>query len=247
MAPAFLGSVVLVVIGLIVRLKIEETPSFKVMADTNTVAKTPLFDVVRMQPVQLLLGAGSVSMVFALFHTGATFLTSYAGATLLLPRSTVLTGGIIGALVFAVFIAISAIYSDRLGRRNVTMTACALAIPWSLVLFTVVGSGSTFAYFLGVSITFAIAGIGYGPVGAQLPELFRPGIATRAGIATASRASSAVPSPRWSPRPPSRAGARTLSATTWPATRSSAFSACWRCRRPVRSRWTTRGAQLRQS
>ncbi len=180
----FLASLVLVVIGLVVRLQIEETPSFKAMTQTKTVAKNPLFDVVKMQPLQLILGAGSLSMVFALFHTGATFLTSYGGATLLLSRTTVLTGGIIGAIVFAVFIAGSAVYSDRLGRRRVTISACVIAIPWSLVLFTVLGSGGAFAYIVGVSVTLAIAGIGYGPVGAQLPELFKTRYRyTGAGIA----------------------------------------------------------------
>lgn len=180
----FLASLVLVVIGLVVRLQIEETPSFKKMSDTKTVAKSPLFEVVKVQPRQLLLGAGSLSMVFALFHTGATFLISYGGAAMTLPRTTVLTGGIIGALTFAALIALSAVMSDRYGRRAVTISACVLAIPWSLVLFNILAGGGAVVFIVGVSVTLAIAGIGYGPVGAQLPELFQTRFRyTGAGVA----------------------------------------------------------------
>lgn len=180
----FLASLVLVVIGLVVRLQIEETPSFKNISDANSVAKSPLFEVVKVQPRQLLLGAGSLSMVFALFHTGATFLISYGGGTMALERTTVLTSGIIGAVTFAIFIAGAAIISDRIGRRAVTVTACALALPWSFLLFNVLDGGGATAFVIAVSVTLAIAGIGYGPVGAQLPELFQTRFRyTGAGVA----------------------------------------------------------------
>ncbi|GAB2569366.1 MFS transporter [Leucobacter ruminantium] len=168
----FLASFILVVIGLFVRLSIEEPQSFAKLKSTRQLARNPLFEVVRKQPVQVFLGAGSLSMVFALFHTGATWLISYGGTSLKLSNPTVLSIGIVGALIFAGVIAASASASDRFGRKPLTILACVLAIPWALVLMPIVNIGSPLAFAVGLCVTLAIAGIGYGPVGAQLPELF---------------------------------------------------------------------------
>lgn len=169
----FLASVVMVVIGLFVRLKIDETPAFVSMSKTKSTVKLPILDVIRYERKQLLLGAGSLAMVFAFFHTGATYLTSYGSSELGLAKPAVLGIGIAGALTFAVFIAVSAMLSDRYGRRRVTIFATFLALPWSLLLFVVIDIGTAAAFAIGVCITLAITGIGYGPAGAQLPELFR--------------------------------------------------------------------------
>lgn len=180
----FIASAVLVIIGLFVRLKIEETRSFAALKASDDVARRPLFEVVRQQPVQLLLGAGSLAMVFALFHTGATWLISYSGTVLMIDRPTVLTVGVIGALIFAAVIAISAAASDRFGRKPLVILGCVLAVPWSLAVMHVVNIGTPLAFGIGVCVTLAIAGIGYGPIGALLPEMFRTRFRyTGAGVA----------------------------------------------------------------
>jgi nitrate/nitrite transporter NarK len=50
--------------------------------------------------------------------------------------------------------------------------ACALSIPWGLVLFPVLDTGSPVAFAVALSVTLCIMGISYGPAGAMLPELF---------------------------------------------------------------------------
>lgn len=169
----FLASVVMVAIGVFVRLKIDETPSFEKMSKTERVAKAPLWEVVKGHPVQILAGAGSLSMAFALFHTGATWLTSYGPAKLGLDKTTVLALGVLGAVVFTVMVVVGAMLSDRRGRRFVIMSAALVAIPWSLVLMPIANLGTPLAFGVVVVFTLGLTGYAYGPVGAQLPELFR--------------------------------------------------------------------------
>lgn len=180
----FLASVVMVAIGLFVRLKIEETPSFRRLKDGDQVAKAPVSEVLRAQPLQLIAGAGSLAMAFALFHTGATWLIGYGPSALGLSRTTVLGVGVVASLVFCCMVLVGGVLSDRVGRQRVIMTACAIAIPWSLVLLPIANIGTPLAFAAAVAGTMALTGFAYGPVGAQLPELFRTRYRyTGAGIA----------------------------------------------------------------
>ncbi|QJY49621.1 MFS transporter [Pseudonocardia broussonetiae] len=174
----FLLSIVLVGVGLWVRLTIDETPAFRraQAAGTLTTARTspPILEVFRVQPREILLSGGVLTIVFALFYMGTAFLTSYGtsatGAGL--DRRTVLILNIVAAVVFGAVTAVSGIVSDRFGRRNVILACCALSIPWALVLFPIMGTGSGTGFAIGLIGTLAIFGIAYGPVGAYMPEMF---------------------------------------------------------------------------
>ncbi|MEU0107825.1 MFS transporter [Streptomyces sp. NPDC006251] len=174
----FLLSAVLVVLGLWVRTAIEETPAFRHARERQSGepkrAKPPILEVFRAQPREVLLAGGVLTIVFALFYLGTAFLTSYATSTTGagLERRTVLTLNIVAAVVFGVTTAVSGIVSDRFGRRRVIVTCCALSIPWALVLFPIMDTGSVTGFAVGLLGTLAIFGIAYGPVGAYLPELF---------------------------------------------------------------------------
>lgn len=169
----FLASLLLVLVGLYVRLKIEETPAFAKITATSTAARVPLFEVARRQSREVLLAAGSITMLFSFFYIGVTYLTAYGTATLKLSRPTVLAIGIVAGLFFAAATVLSALYSDRVGRRRMTAIANAVAIVWSLVLFPVLDIGTPLAFAIGMSVTLGIVGLAYGPAGAHLPELFQ--------------------------------------------------------------------------
>lgn len=188
----FLLSAVLVLIGLYMRLAIEETPIFRAnqaaakqetadqaAADlesgekSSTPAKLPVLEVWHVQRKEILLAAGALASLFSLFYMGTAYLTSYGTKTLGFDRPFVLWTGIIGAVIFGLAIGISATYSDRVGRRRVIMTSCGAAIPWALILFPLLDTGSEVAYVFAMCVTLAIFGIAYGPTGALLPELFQ--------------------------------------------------------------------------
>lgn len=174
----FVASALLVVIGLYVRLKVEETPMFArqaaaTRASGGSTGAGPLIGVFRHQPRELFLAGGALSMMFAFFYVGTAFLTSYGTATVGLSRGTVLGLGVLAAIVFCLVTAVAATYSDRFGRRALVIGSCVLAIPGGFLLFPLLDTGSPLAFFLGLSMTLAIMGISYGPAGALLPEMFR--------------------------------------------------------------------------
>ncbi|MGH3945979.1 MAG: MFS transporter [Pseudonocardiaceae bacterium] len=170
----FLISIVLVGAGLYVRLKIEETPVFQADQRQQPTTHTPLREAFTREPEAILLAAGSLTIMFALFYTGTTYLTSYGtsptGAAL--SRTLVLSLGIVAGAAMALGVILSAIYSDRLGRRTVIMLACGGAVVWSLVLFPLIDTHSPVAFAVALIITIGLQGLGYGAAGAFLPETF---------------------------------------------------------------------------
>ena len=167
----FIGSVVLVAVGLYVRLAITETAAFMAREKTTS-TRMPVMEVLSTHTGRVLLGAGSTMAVFAFFYIGVTYLTSYGTQELGLPRTTVLAMGIIGGLVFAATTIVGAILSDRVGRRKMIIIGNASAIVGGIIAFPILDIGTAWAFGLGLSVVLGVVGIAYGPQGAQLPELF---------------------------------------------------------------------------
>ena len=167
----FIGSVVLVAVGLYVRLAITETAAFMAREKTTS-TRMPVMEVLSTHTGRVLLGAGSTMAVFAFFYIGVTYLTSYGTQELGLPRTTVLAMGIIGGLVFAATTIVGAILSDRVGRRKMIIIGNASAIVGGIIAFPILDIGTAWAFGLGLSLVLGVVGIAYGPQGAQLPELF---------------------------------------------------------------------------
>ncbi|MXP21544.1 MFS transporter [Gordonia sp. HNM0687] len=174
----FILSFALVAVGLWVRLAVAETPVFRETqrehAGRNATSQSalPFGDAMRHQWKEILIAGGSLASLFSLFYMGTAFLTNYGTKTLELSRTFVLTAGMAAAVVFGLSTAASAMWSDRIGRRRVIMTSCALAVPWVLVLFPILQTGGGVAFVIGLFGTLLIFGIAYGPAGALLPELF---------------------------------------------------------------------------
>lgn len=173
----FIASLLLVMVGLWIRLSVEETPVFKNQKLNQereaAPVKLPFGDAIRKQWRQIALAGLAMSTVFSMFYTGSTFLTSYGIGSLEMSRTTILGFGMVAAVVLGIVTSAAAIISDKVGRRKVIAYAYGAAIVWSLLLFPLLDTGSPFAFLLGVTISLAIYGVANGPAGALLPEMFQ--------------------------------------------------------------------------
>ena len=167
----FLASSIMVIIGLYVRLKIEETEEFQA-ADPHDAKRIPLFEVARKQPVEVLLGGASMMALFAFFHTAATYMSSYATRELQLVRTDVLTILIFGGLAMCLGTIAGAVLADKVGRRAMVLYSSIALLPMALLLFPIVDNASNATFALGTCLALGLVGIGYGPIGSLLPELF---------------------------------------------------------------------------
>ncbi|MCJ0949988.1 MHS family MFS transporter [Rhodococcus sp. ARC_M8] len=169
----FLASALLVLVGLYVRVKVEETPVFKRQHESQAKSSgSKVTEVFWKQPRELFLAAGALAMMFAFFYIGTAYFTSYATKEMGLSRAASLSLGIPAAVVFGLAIALSGIYSDRFGRRRLLIWSCIASIPWSFVVFPILDTNTNLAFFIGLTGTLGIMGVSYGPVGSLLPEMF---------------------------------------------------------------------------
>lgn len=168
----FLVSIVLIVVGLIVRSKIEETPVFKAaLEDRPAPEGAPLILLVRHHWRCVLLGAGTVLLGLSFFYMATVYMTSYGTAQLGHTRNQMLTASSIAVLFYAGGAVVGAVMADKVGRKRVLTTAALLALLLAVVLFPVAGLG-LFAMGAVISATLFVCGLATAVTTPLLPELF---------------------------------------------------------------------------
>ena len=170
----FLLSAVLVGVGLWIRLSIAETPVFQRVLEHEARSRVPMLDVLKQQPLQVVLGGTSTAVTYVLFFTTGTFGLAYGVNQLGFTRSHMLALTMVAVVAMAVFTVMGGVWADRFGRPRVIMASSAVAVAWSFAFFPLLDTGSSLVIALAMSTTLAIMGGIYGPMGAFLPELFKP-------------------------------------------------------------------------
>jgi metabolite-proton symporter len=168
----FLLSAALIGIGLYVRLNIDETPVFAEEKARDLVAKVPLAEVLRLQRREVVLAAGCYLSCFAFSYMVSTYLAAYARTQLGFSRNVILFVSVLGGLAGIAFIALSATLCDRVGRRRMMLVGWAACVLWSFVAIPLMDIGKPIAYAVAVVGIKTVAGIGWGPTAAFIPELF---------------------------------------------------------------------------
>ncbi|MGW4955725.1 MFS transporter [Nonomuraea sp. NPDC004186] len=169
----FVASLLLVIVGLYVRLKISETPVFQAAMDQRRIAKVPIVALLRQQWRRVLLGAGAMTVAYTLFYTATTYCLAYGTTALKIPKTTMLGLTMVGVVFMAAGTVVSAMVSDRLGRRRTLLTGTGVAVVWGLVMFPLMETRSVFLVGVALAGALGLMGLVFGPMGAYLPELFK--------------------------------------------------------------------------
>ncbi len=169
----FLLSILLVGVGLIIRLRILETPAFTRVKEARIEARRPIVEVLRTQRKEVLLAMGARLAENGAFYIYTVFVLVYATQKVGIARQAVLNGILIAALCALVAIPLSGALSDRLGRRPVYLFGACVTGLFAYPLFWLIDTGSTPLVWLAlvVALVFGHAPM-YGPQAAFLSELF---------------------------------------------------------------------------
>ncbi|MFC5142232.1 MFS transporter [Actinomycetospora rhizophila] len=168
----FLLSIVLVGVGFFVRLKVDESPVFEHLRDQRARRSSPMLAVLRDQPRALLVAIGLFIANNMIGYLLIAFITSYGTRVLGLSSATMLTVGIVGAVVWGVAIMWSGAWSDRVGRRRVYLVGTILLLVWSFPFFLLLDTASLPWMLLAVAVLGVGLGLTYGPQAAAYAELF---------------------------------------------------------------------------
>lgn len=169
----FLASAVLVVIGVFIRLRIEETPDFKRVLRDGKVSRFPVVETIWRHPKDLLIGLGARITEISWIYVLTIFGLSYAVTNLGLPRSLVLGAIALGAAIELITIPLFGSLSDRVGRRMIYLLGCVAAICLSFPVFWAIATRDpvmvVLAFVIGMSVGH---GIMYGVQASFLSEMF---------------------------------------------------------------------------
>ncbi|MFG3257033.1 MFS transporter [Streptomyces sp. NPDC048172] len=170
----FLLSAVLILIGVLIRLKVEESPVFEGAA-AEPDEGLPLTYALKTNWRPILLGIGTLPVAVGGYYLVTTFLTAYAtDPSVGLSETTVLNALSVGAVVELIATLGVAWLGDKLGRVRVVIWGLAAVAVLATPQFLVVSSGSTVLIFVVFAAMRLVMAATYGPVAAVLAQMFRP-------------------------------------------------------------------------
>ncbi|MGW7381299.1 MFS transporter [Streptomyces sp. NPDC054794] len=177
----FLLSGVLVVVGLWIRLSVDESPVFqeaRERAEARRAARDgdaeqlPLVSVLRHHWRDVLVAMGARMAENISYYVITAFILVYATASAGVSKQTALNAVLIGSAVhFAVIPAWGAL-SDRVGRRPVYLLGAAGIGLWMFPFFSLVDTGSFGNLVLAVTVGLVLHGAMYAPQAAFFSEMF---------------------------------------------------------------------------
>jgi MFS family permease len=149
-----------------------ESPIFARILEAQSARRMPIVDVLRHDARAVALAAGSYLGISTLGYIVIVYFVSYATRQLEFPLSTTLALLLTAAVLFAVSILASAVWSDRFGRRRIMQWGNGALVLWSLVFFPLADTRSVPLVALALCGILVIQGAYIGPQPAVFSELF---------------------------------------------------------------------------
>ena len=168
----FLASLILVAVGLVIRLRILETPMFAKVLEQGKTASAPVKDAIKHHWREILLSAGvrfAEQMPFYLF---TTFVLTYVVQVHHYSKTFILSAVLVGATVELAAIPFFSHLSDTVGRRKVYTAGAVSAGVFAFPYFFVLTHGGAAPIFIVIVLSMVIHAMMYGPQAALIGESF---------------------------------------------------------------------------
>jgi MFS family permease len=169
----FLISLLLVFVGLIIRVRILETPAFSKVKESGQEARQPILEVLRMYPKEVLLAMGARLAENGAFYIYTNFVYVYATLHVHMDRNVVLVALIIAATIELAAIPMYGALSDRIGRRPVYLFGAVFTAILAYPLFWALDANSVPLIRLALLASLILCHAAmYAPQAAFFAELF---------------------------------------------------------------------------
>ena len=146
---AFLAASPIGLVGLYLRLRLDETPGFRAVQRANAVAEWPVREALRAYPRRMLAGLALVAAASLTFNTFFIYLPNQLVAERGIPLSRALAGALLGLVVMAAAAPALGRLSDQVGRKPLLAAATIGLLGLTLPVYLLIRRGGPVGLPLG--------------------------------------------------------------------------------------------------
>jgi MFS/sugar transport protein len=161
-------------VGLYIRLGILETQIFARLVEEKRIERTPVLEVIRRQPKEIVLCALAKTAETAPGYIYIAFVFVYGTQVLHASREFLLSGLIASCGLAFFVIPFSGYLSDRIGRKRMYIIGAVAIGIFGFIYFALLNSLVPALMFLAVMLSFVPHGLIFGPQAALFAECFTP-------------------------------------------------------------------------
>ncbi|WP_199435256.1 MFS transporter [Qaidamihabitans albus] len=169
----FLFSAVIVIVALVIRAKVTETPAFLKQASSEVKpSRSPVWEVWRRAPKTIFQVIGIRLGADICYYTFVVFVITYVTTFLGLPESVALRAVLIAGILELFLYPAWGLLSDRFGRKRVTLVGLAGCAVWAVAFFMLLDTRSPVLIVVAVLIGLFFEAAMYGVQAPWICELF---------------------------------------------------------------------------
>jgi MFS transporter, MHS family, shikimate and dehydroshikimate transport protein len=169
----FLASALLVVIGVFIRTRLEETPAFERMRAARQTARMPLFEVLSLHRRETLIAIGLKVTEVAWVNVLSVFAVAYLTRQLGMSQAFILDAVTLATLVELAVMPATGWLSDRIGRRPLYLFGTLFGAAFAFPLFWLLETRDPTLVLLGIVVGISICqGMVFALHASFMPELF---------------------------------------------------------------------------
>ncbi|MBM6623522.1 MHS family MFS transporter [Micrococcaceae bacterium RIT802] len=168
----FLFSIVLIIVGYVIRRSVEESPVFAALQERKKESSAPLGQLFKHNTREVVLTALIFIANNAAGYLLIAFFATYASKTLGMERGPVLLATTLASFGWLFFTMYGGILSDKIGRVRTFQIGYALVAIWSVPMWFLIDTANIYWYFVALfGLTIGL-GLSYGPQSALYAEMF---------------------------------------------------------------------------
>jgi metabolite-proton symporter len=170
--PFFLSGL-LIVVGLLIRVRILETPLFQALQQSNQVARAPVTETLRRHGREVLLAAGSRISENSVFYLFSTYVLAYGKDVLNVDPGDILLAVNVAATVEIFTIPLWGLLSDHWSRKGMFFLGSLAVMLFAGPYYWLLGTRQPAAILVAVVVSLAVGhAMLYSVQASLIPELF---------------------------------------------------------------------------